>query len=71
MNRQLDEEGETQSALEWKTRTIVDAKGLPKLFYYAEVQSIKLTKSDLRSTRPLYSSKLCQLQFQLKIRVNL
>ncbi len=70
MDRRPDEEGETELALEWKTRTVVDPQGLPKLFYYAELQSIRLTKLDLRSSRPLYSSKLCQLQFQLKIRVN-
>jgi hypothetical protein len=70
LDRQLDEEGEKQSVLEWKIRTIADANGLPKLFYYTELHSIKLTKPDFRSSRPLYSSKLCQLEFQLKIRVN-
>ena len=69
-DRQLDEEGEVQPVLEWKTRTITDANGLPKLFYYAELHSITLKKPNSHSSRPLYNSKLCQLEFQLKIKVN-
>lgn len=70
LDRQLDGEGEIQSELEWKTRTIIDAQDLPKLFYYAKIHFIKLTKQDLRSSRPLYTAKLYQLQFHLKIKVN-
>ncbi len=69
-DRQLEDDGEVQSVLEWKRRNIVDAQGLIRSFYYAEVQSINLTKLDLKNARPFYSSKLCQLQFHLKIRVN-
>ncbi len=70
LDHQLDDEGEIQSVLEWKRRSIIDAQGLIRSFYYAEVQSINITKTDLRNARPFYSSKLCRLQFQLKIRVN-
>ena len=68
LDRQLDEEGEMQSVLEWKTCRLIDGQGLPRLFYYAEVHSLKLTKLDLRSLRPLYGSKLCQLQFEFKMK---
>ena len=71
LDRQLEDEGEIQTALEWKRRSIIDAQGLIRSFYYADVRSLHLTKTDLRNARPFYSSKLCQLQFQLKIRVNL
>ena len=70
LDRPLEDDGEVQSVLEWKKRTIVDAQGQIRPFYYAEIDSIDLRKPDLRNTRPFYSSKLCRLQFQLKIRVN-
>ncbi|UJR26645.1 hypothetical protein I4U23_007962 [Adineta vaga] len=70
LDRQIDNEGERQVALEWKTKQIFDANGYSKLFYYAELQTIKLTKPDGRSNRPLYKSTLCQLQFQLNISMN-
>jgi len=70
LNRQVDEPGEIQPALQWKIKRIFDAKGQLNLFYYAELQSIRLMKSNTRGPLPLYNSKLCQLQFQLKISVN-
>ncbi|CAF3504976.1 unnamed protein product [Adineta steineri] len=70
LDRHDGEQGEMQPVLEWKTKTIFDAKGQPKLVYYVELQSIRLTKPNSRSARPLYNSKLCRLQFQMKITIN-
>lgn len=66
----MDPTGEVQLALEWGKRPIIDAEQVLKTFSYVELESIELKKLDIRNSRPLYSTKLCQLQFQLKIRVN-
>ena len=69
LDRQPNEKGETQSALQWKKRSVCDDEGIRRSFYYTETQDVKLMKSDFRSSRPFYNSKLCQLHFQLKIKV--
>jgi hypothetical protein len=69
-DRNLDPFGENQPALVWHKRTIIDAEEVLRTFSYVELESIELKKLDIRSSRPLYSAKLCQLQFQLKIKVN-
>lgn len=69
LDPQADENGETQTALKWKRRSVSDDKGIQRSFYYAELHDIKLMKSELRASRPFYSAKVCQLHFQLNIRV--
>ncbi len=69
-DRNLDLFGEDQSSIIWHKRPIVDANEVLKTFLYVELELIELKKTDLRSSRPLYSAKLCQLQFNIKIRVN-
>ncbi|CAF1258225.1 unnamed protein product [Adineta ricciae] len=69
-DRRTDDDGEVQTALEWKIKRIFDANGNSKSFYYAELQTIRLTKTDGRSSRPLYNSKLCQLRFQLNVTIS-
>jgi hypothetical protein len=66
----LDTFGERQEQLEWQKRAIIDAEETLRSFSYVELESIELTKLDIRNARPLYSAKLCQLEFQFKIRVN-
>jgi hypothetical protein len=66
----LDPLGEVQPALKWHKRAIIDAEEVLRTFSYVELESIELKKLDTRNLRPLYSAKLCQLQFQLKIKVN-
>lgn len=68
-DRQVDEEGEDQPALSWQKRPIVDANGVTKYFSFVELKSIELRKLDLRNLRPLYRAQLCQLEFNVKIRV--
>ncbi len=66
----MDPHGEDQPVLKWCKRPIIDADEVLKIFYYVELESIEVKKLDIRNSRPLYSTKLCQLQFHLKIRVN-
>jgi hypothetical protein len=70
LDRSLDAVGENQPALEWRQRPIINAEEVLQSFHYVELESIELKKLDLRILRPLYSAKLCQLQFQFTIRVN-
>ena len=69
-DRDVDPVGEDQPALEWRKKTILDAEELSKTILYLELESIEMKKQDVRNSRPLYSAKLCQLQFQIKINVN-
>ncbi|CAF1004233.1 unnamed protein product [Adineta ricciae] len=69
-DRRTDDDGEVQTALEWKIKRIFDASGNSKSFYYAELQTIRLTKTDGRSSRPFYNSKLCRLRFQLNVTIS-
>jgi hypothetical protein len=70
-DRDADPLVEDQPVLKWSKKTIKDAEELPKTFLYVELESIETKKQDVRNSRPLSSAKLCQLQFQIKIRVNL
>ena len=69
-DREVDTVGEGQAALEWRKKTIIDADGLSKTILFIELESIEMKKLDARSSRPLYSAKLCQLQFQIKMKVS-
>ncbi len=62
--------GDDQTALRWRKRPIIDANEALKSFLYVELESIELKKTDLRNLRPLYSAKLCLLDFYIKIRVD-
>ena len=68
-DRQIDPQGEEQASLEWQQRTVIDAHGISRSFFYADLQSIRLNKVDGRNARPLYSSKLCQIQYKLQVQV--
>ncbi|UJR22443.1 hypothetical protein I4U23_025503 [Adineta vaga] len=67
-DRTVDSFGERQSALKWYTKPITDVENQIRMVLFAELDSISLQKLDIRNTRPLYSAKLCQLQFQIKVK---
>jgi hypothetical protein len=70
-DRNADPLVEDQPVLKWSKKIIKDHEELPKTFLYVELESIEMKKQDGRNSRSLSSAKLCQLQFQIKIRVNL
>ncbi len=70
-DRNADPLVEDQPVLKWNKKIIKDAEELPKTILYVELESIEMKKQDGRNSRSLSSAKLCQLQFQIKIRVNL
>jgi hypothetical protein len=65
----IDAFGDAQQPLPWQKRLVVDADEVQKSFYYFELNSIELKKMDQRNLRPLYSAKLCQLNFYFNIQV--
>ncbi|CAF1038285.1 unnamed protein product [Adineta ricciae] len=67
-DRKIDGFGESQPTLKWCQREVTDANDQKITFLYAELDSIMLQKLDIRNTRPLYSAKLCQIQFHSRIR---
>ncbi|CAF1180560.1 unnamed protein product [Adineta steineri] len=69
-DRNLDTIGEEQLILDWHEKTIMDAEEQIKSVLFVELESIELKKLDMRNARPLYSAKLCQLQFQINIKIN-
>ncbi|CAF4453349.1 unnamed protein product, partial [Adineta steineri] len=69
-DRNLDTIGEEQLILDWHEKTIMDAEEQIKSVLFVELESIELKKLDTRNARPLYSAKLCQLHFQINIKIN-
>ncbi|CAF0767418.1 unnamed protein product [Adineta ricciae] len=67
-DRKIDGFGESQPTLKWCKKEVTDAEDQKITFLYAELDSITLQKLDIRNTRPLYSAKLCQIQFRSRIR---
>ncbi|CAF1639503.1 unnamed protein product [Rotaria magnacalcarata] len=64
-------ENDIQAPIQWKSRTITTSDKEEQTFFYAELtenDSIKLTKKDSRQ-KPLYNSKLCQLEFRITLNV--
>ena len=66
---QVDEHGDDQTPLQWQKRPIVDADVAVKSFFYAELKSIHLRIPEMKSTRPLYRDNICQLKFDISIKV--
>ncbi|CAF1016842.1 unnamed protein product [Adineta steineri] len=69
-DRNLDTIGEEQLILDWHEKTIMDAEEQIKSVLFVQLESIELKKLDTRNARPLYSAKLCQLHFQINIKIN-
>lgn len=70
LDRMLDLTGEEQKELQWIQKRITDTDDNVNYFLYAELKSVELKKLDRQNSRPCYSAKMCQIQFQFKIRVN-
>jgi hypothetical protein len=71
MDREIDIEGDIQSPLQWKTRTVVSKENTKRTFLYAELsekESIQLTKMN-PDNKLLYNKQLCQLVFRTNIEV--
>jgi hypothetical protein len=66
----VDASGDDQTALVWRKRIVVDSNEAQRSFLYVELESIELKKTELRTSRPLYSTKLCRLDFYFTIRVD-
>lgn len=71
LERELDTNGERQNQLDWKSRSITDADGNSTGFAYLDLESIDLKAIDQHNLRPLYSAKVCQLQFCIPIEVEI
>ncbi|CAF3646519.1 unnamed protein product [Rotaria sp. Silwood1] len=69
-DRKLDSFGEEQQALIWHKRRIIDPENVLRSFFYVELKTIELKKFDQPKSRPVYNAKICQLEFQIKIRIN-
>ncbi|CAF3638850.1 unnamed protein product [Rotaria sp. Silwood1] len=67
-DRKLDSFGEEQQALIWHKRRIIDPENVLRSFFYVELKTIELKKFDQPKSRPVYNAKICQLEFQIKIR---
>ena len=68
---EIDPEGDVQSPLAWRTRTIKYNGNEDRTFWYVELNendTIKLTKKNSNG-KLLYNGKLCQLAFQMKYEV--
>lgn len=69
-NRNFDHIGEEQQPLQWRIRQIIDTEHTLRSFFYVELESIELKQLDKPNARPLYSARICQLEFQIKTKVN-
>jgi hypothetical protein len=70
-DRTDDPEGDVQSPLQWKIRTVTYNETEERKFWYIELNendSIKLTKKNSNG-KLLYNTRLCQLAFQMKFKV--
>lgn len=65
----VDFKGEEQESLSWQKRHIIDPEHRIQSFLFAELQSIELKKMGQSNLRPLYSSKLCKINFEIEIKV--
>ena len=71
IDREIDIEGDIQSPLQWKTRTVVSKEHTMRNFLYAELsekEPVHLTKMNL-GRKLLYNKQLCQLVFRTNIEV--
>ncbi len=70
-DRSIDPQGDVQSPLPWRTRTIKYDGNRDRTFSYVELNendTIKLTKKN-PNRKLLYNNGLCQLEFQMKFKV--
>ncbi|CAF3993338.1 unnamed protein product [Rotaria sordida] len=70
-NRNRDPDGDVQSSLQWKIRTIINSEQEEQTFFYVELNEnspIKLTKMN-SNQKPLYNNGLCQLEFRTKFKI--
>ena len=72
LNRETSNKKEKQPSIKWETRNVMSAEGVPVSIYYAEVHSIQLGELDsVYYKRLSFNSTLCQLEFQIKIKVQI
>ncbi|CAF1106385.1 unnamed protein product [Rotaria sp. Silwood1] len=70
-DRNCDPNGDVQSSLQWKRRTIISSEQEEQIFFYVELNendSIKLTKKNSKN-KLLYNHGLCQLEFRTKFKI--
>ncbi|CAF3978940.1 unnamed protein product [Rotaria sp. Silwood2] len=70
-DRNRDPDGDVQSSLQWKTRTIITSQQEEQTFFYAELNEndyIKLTKKNSKR-KLLYNNELCQLEFRTTFKI--
>ncbi|CAF3080470.1 unnamed protein product [Rotaria socialis] len=68
--RNADLCGERQEELKWHKRQILDTENILRSFLYVELQAIELIQTDRTNSKPLYNSKMFQIEFEIKIRIN-
>ncbi|CAF1639507.1 unnamed protein product [Rotaria magnacalcarata] len=68
--RNADLCGERQEELKWHKRQILDTENIQRSFLYVELQAIELTQTDRTNSKPLYNSKMFQIEFEINIRIN-
>ncbi|CAM4756100.1 unnamed protein product [Rotaria magnacalcarata] len=68
--RNADLCGERQEELKWHKRQILDTENMQRSFLYVELQAIELTQTDRTNSKPLYNSKMFQIEFEINIRIN-
>ena len=61
---------ENQENLIWQNRDVVDATGKSRRFFFVETNCLRLNSGDARHSRPILSSKLCQLTFNIQVQVS-
>jgi len=69
LNRDFNDKKEEQPSIKWEIKKIISAEGIPVSVYCAEVHTLQLEKFDSVCKRLSLNSTLCQLEFQLKIKV--
>jgi hypothetical protein len=69
LNRETNDKKEKQPSIEWEIRKVMSAEGVLVSVYCAEVHTLQLEKFDSVCKRLSFNSTLCQLEFQLKIKV--
>jgi len=69
LNRETNDKKEEQSPIKWEIRKVMSAEGVPVSIYCAETHTLQLEKFDDVCKRLSLNSTICQLEYQLKIKV--
>ncbi|CAF1455081.1 unnamed protein product [Rotaria sp. Silwood1] len=69
LNREINNKLEQQPSIEWETRDVMSAEGVPASIYYAETNTLELGNFDSVYKRLSFNSTLCQLEYRIKIKV--